>query len=172
VSLLLCLNHCRHHKPNPHPRRSRVSKNPPLPPASQMTGEMVAMRPNARKKTASKKGSLGLASDMKLPMATASWCGADLLALHLVPGDVITVKSRRGEVVIHARRDDGRPQGAVFIRGRSEPDDPCRAGPVRKNPGVQILRRGHSRWRRSCRGGRLCPGSAHAPSTFSQVESE
>lgn len=77
------------------------------------------MGQNARKKTASKKGSLGLASDMKLPMATASRCGANLLAPGLVAGDVITVKSRRGEVVIPARQDDGRPQGAVFIRGRS-----------------------------------------------------
>jgi formate dehydrogenase major subunit len=28
---------------------------------------------------------------------------------------VITVQSRRGEVAIHVRRDDGTPQGAVFI---------------------------------------------------------
>ena len=33
----------------------------------------------------------------------------------LVTGDVITVQSRRGEVTIHVRRDDGTPQGAVFI---------------------------------------------------------
>ena len=49
------------------------------------------------------------------PMATASLCGADLLALGVAPGDVITVQSRRGEVAIHVRRDDGTPQGAVFI---------------------------------------------------------
>ena len=49
------------------------------------------------------------------PMATASLCGADLLALGIAPGDVITVQSRRGEVAIHVRRDDGTPQGAVFI---------------------------------------------------------
>jgi formate dehydrogenase major subunit len=30
-------------------------------------------------------------------------------------GDVITVQSRRGEVAIHVRRDDGTPQGAVYI---------------------------------------------------------
>ena len=30
-------------------------------------------------------------------------------------GDVITVQSRRGEVAIHVRRDDGTPQGAVFM---------------------------------------------------------
>lgn len=49
------------------------------------------------------------------PMATASLNGADLKQLGLAPGDVITVQSRRGEVAIHIRRDDGTPQGAVFI---------------------------------------------------------
>ena len=49
------------------------------------------------------------------PVATASLCGADLLALGLSPGEVVTVKSRRGEVAIHVRRDDGTPPGAVFI---------------------------------------------------------
>lgn len=47
-----------------------------------------------------------------LPLAV---CGADLLALGLVPGDVATVRSRRGRVAIHLRRDDGTPPGAVFI---------------------------------------------------------
>ena len=49
------------------------------------------------------------------PMATASMNGADLQKLGLNPGDVITVQSRRGEVAIHIRRDDGTPPGAVFI---------------------------------------------------------
>lgn len=49
------------------------------------------------------------------PMATASLHGADIEALGLEPGDVITVQSRRGEVAIHIRRDDGTPRGAVFI---------------------------------------------------------
>jgi formate dehydrogenase major subunit len=49
------------------------------------------------------------------PMATASMCGDDLTALGLEPGDVITVASRRGQVAIHVRRDDGTPHGAVFI---------------------------------------------------------
>jgi formate dehydrogenase major subunit len=48
-------------------------------------------------------------------MATASMCGDDLQALGLQPGDVITVESRRGRVAIHVRRDDGTPNGAVFI---------------------------------------------------------
>ena len=49
------------------------------------------------------------------PIATASMCGADLLAMGLSAGDVVTVASRRGQVAIHVRRDDGTPQGAVFI---------------------------------------------------------
>ncbi len=49
------------------------------------------------------------------PMATASMCGDDLAMLGLQPGDVITVQSRRGQVAIHVRRDDGTPHGAVFI---------------------------------------------------------
>ncbi|MBS0454708.1 MAG: formate dehydrogenase subunit alpha [Proteobacteria bacterium] len=49
------------------------------------------------------------------PIATASMCQADLQRLELSPGDVITIQSRRGEVAIHVRRDDGTPQGAVFV---------------------------------------------------------
>jgi formate dehydrogenase major subunit len=49
------------------------------------------------------------------PMATASLCGDDLAALGLQAGDVITVQSRRGQVAIHVRRDDGTPHGAIFI---------------------------------------------------------
>jgi len=49
------------------------------------------------------------------PIATASMCGADLAEMGLAAGDVITVQSRRGEVAIHVRRDDGTPKGAVFM---------------------------------------------------------
>jgi len=49
------------------------------------------------------------------PMATASMNGDDLQALGLQPGAVITLCSRRGEVALHARRDDGTPRGAVFV---------------------------------------------------------
>ncbi len=49
------------------------------------------------------------------PIATASMCGADLAEMGLNAGDVINVQSRRGEVAIHVRRDDGTPQGAVFM---------------------------------------------------------
>jgi formate dehydrogenase major subunit len=32
-----------------------------------------------------------------------------------MPGDVITVESRRGKISLYARADDGTPRGAVFI---------------------------------------------------------
>jgi formate dehydrogenase major subunit len=49
------------------------------------------------------------------PIATASLCGEDLAMLGLEAGDGVTVQSRRGQVAIHVRRDDGTPRGAVFI---------------------------------------------------------
>ena len=49
------------------------------------------------------------------PVATASMNGGDLRQLQVNPGDVITVKSRRGEVALSVRRDDGTPTGTVFI---------------------------------------------------------
>ncbi|MBU1358862.1 MAG: formate dehydrogenase subunit alpha, partial [Gammaproteobacteria bacterium] len=49
------------------------------------------------------------------PMATASMNQADMERLGLGAGDVVTLQSRRGEVAIHLRRDDGTPQGAVFV---------------------------------------------------------
>ena len=49
------------------------------------------------------------------PEATASMCGADMLALGLSEGDVMTLASRRGEVCLRVRRDDGTPQGSVFV---------------------------------------------------------
>ncbi|MDP3139966.1 MAG: molybdopterin-dependent oxidoreductase, partial [Burkholderiaceae bacterium] len=49
------------------------------------------------------------------PMATAAMSGAQMQALGLTAGDIVTVQSRRGEVAIHLRRDDGMPMGAVFI---------------------------------------------------------
>jgi len=49
------------------------------------------------------------------PIATASMCGADMAAMALQTGDPITVSSRRGNVTLHVRRDDGVPPGTVFI---------------------------------------------------------
>lgn len=51
---------------------------------------------------------MGLASDMKLPMATASRCGTDPLALHLVPGDVIIVQWVSSDPCAPGRRHTAR----------------------------------------------------------------
>ena len=39
----------------------------------------------------------------------------DLADMGGQPGDVITIASRRGEVVLYARADDSSPRGAVFV---------------------------------------------------------
>ena len=49
------------------------------------------------------------------PEATASLSGADLARLGVKPGDPIVVRSRRGEVTLRARQDDGTAAGCVFI---------------------------------------------------------
>jgi formate dehydrogenase major subunit len=49
------------------------------------------------------------------PVATASMCGADIARLGVEAGDVITIASRRGQVTLRVRRDDGTPPGAVFV---------------------------------------------------------
>jgi formate dehydrogenase major subunit len=49
------------------------------------------------------------------PFATASMHGDDIADLGALPGEVVTIASRRGEVVLQLRRDDGTPRGAIFI---------------------------------------------------------
>jgi formate dehydrogenase major subunit len=49
------------------------------------------------------------------PAATASMCGADLRRLGLQAGQTVRIASRRGEVLLQLRQDDGTPAGAVFI---------------------------------------------------------
>ena len=39
----------------------------------------------------------------------------DLAEMGAQPGDVVTIASRRGEVVLYARADDSSPRGAVFV---------------------------------------------------------
>jgi formate dehydrogenase major subunit len=39
----------------------------------------------------------------------------DLAAMDAKPGDVVTIASRRGEVSLYARADDGTPRNAVFV---------------------------------------------------------
>jgi formate dehydrogenase major subunit len=49
------------------------------------------------------------------PRAVASMHPLDLDALGALPGDVITVSSRRGEISLTARADDGTPRASIFI---------------------------------------------------------
>jgi formate dehydrogenase major subunit len=39
----------------------------------------------------------------------------DLVDMGVKPGEVITLQSRRGEVALYARADDGSPRGAIFV---------------------------------------------------------
>jgi formate dehydrogenase major subunit len=49
------------------------------------------------------------------PEPVASLHPLDLAALGARPGDVVSVRSRRGEISLYARADAGTPRGAVFI---------------------------------------------------------
>ena len=49
------------------------------------------------------------------PAATASMNGDDLQRLGFKPGDVVSIVSRRGQVRLQVRQDDGTPLGTVFI---------------------------------------------------------
>jgi formate dehydrogenase major subunit len=49
------------------------------------------------------------------PEPVASLHPQDIAALGLVPGDIVTVASRRGAISLYARVDEGTPPGAVFI---------------------------------------------------------
>jgi formate dehydrogenase major subunit len=39
----------------------------------------------------------------------------DLAAMNAKPGDLVTIESRRGEVSLYARADEGSPRGAIFV---------------------------------------------------------
>jgi len=49
------------------------------------------------------------------PEPVASVHPSDLEHLGVTPGDTITLASRRGEISLYARADDGMPRGAVFV---------------------------------------------------------
>jgi formate dehydrogenase major subunit len=49
------------------------------------------------------------------PMAAAMMNPQDLAVLGIAPGEVVTVQSRRGEVALQVRADEGTPIGAIFI---------------------------------------------------------
>jgi formate dehydrogenase major subunit len=39
----------------------------------------------------------------------------DLEHVGVLPGDILTITSRRGSISLYARADDGMPRGAVFV---------------------------------------------------------
>ncbi|HTM04060.1 MAG TPA: formate dehydrogenase subunit alpha [Vicinamibacterales bacterium] len=49
------------------------------------------------------------------PEPVASIHPLDLEGLGIAPGGVVTIASRRGEITLYARADDGMPRGAVFV---------------------------------------------------------
>ncbi len=49
------------------------------------------------------------------PDPTALIHPLDLAAMGALPGEVVTIASRRGRVALYARADDGTPRGAVFV---------------------------------------------------------
>ena len=49
------------------------------------------------------------------PEPVASIHPLDLDGLGVLPGDVVSIASRRGTISLYARVDDGMPRGAVFV---------------------------------------------------------
>jgi formate dehydrogenase major subunit len=49
------------------------------------------------------------------PEPVASVHPLDLEGLGVAPGDTLTIASRRGEISLYARADEGMPRGAVFV---------------------------------------------------------
>ena len=49
------------------------------------------------------------------PEPVASIHPLDLEALNVEPGAILTIESRRGQISLYARADDGTPRGAVFV---------------------------------------------------------
>jgi formate dehydrogenase major subunit len=49
------------------------------------------------------------------PYAVAMIHPLDLEKMGAVPGDIVTVESRRGKVALHARAEEGTPRGGVFL---------------------------------------------------------
>jgi len=49
------------------------------------------------------------------PEPVASIHPLDLDQMGVAPGGVVTIASRRGEITLYARADDGMPRGAVFV---------------------------------------------------------
>ena len=49
------------------------------------------------------------------PEASLLMCSADMRSLGVQAGDMVQVRSRRGELQVRVRLDDGTPAGTVFL---------------------------------------------------------
>ena len=49
------------------------------------------------------------------PEPVASLHPLDLEEMHIAPGGILTIESRRGRIALYARADDGTPRGTVFV---------------------------------------------------------
>jgi formate dehydrogenase major subunit len=49
------------------------------------------------------------------PEPVASVHPLDLEQIGVIPGETLTIESRRGAIALYARADDGMPRGAVFV---------------------------------------------------------
>ena len=106
------------------------------------------------------------------PEPVASLHPLDLAALHIEPGSILTIASRRGTIALYARADDGTPRGAVFVpfcfyeaaaNMLTNPVlDPFGKIPEFKYCAVKVSAGGPDPVRMSFGGGVLLPG--HAPS--------
>jgi formate dehydrogenase major subunit len=97
----------------------------------------------------------------------------DLQMLGLVPGALMTLQSRRGQICLHARADEGTPHGAVFVafcwyeaainRLTNPALDPVAKIPELKYCAVRVRAGGELPTRLSFGGGQAlgksCPGS-------------
>jgi formate dehydrogenase major subunit len=107
------------------------------------------------------------------PDPTALVHPLDLEAFGAKPGDVLTIASRRGEVSLYARADDGTPRGAVFvpfcyyeaaINKLTNPAlDPFAKIPEFKYCAVKVTRGGAAPVQGSYGGGQLLAREAVAP---------
>ena len=81
------------------------------------------------------------------PEPVASVHPLDLERFGVAAGGIVTIESRRGRISLYARADDGMARGSIFIpfcryyeAAANMLTNPV-AGPVRKDPRVQVLRR-------------------------------
>jgi formate dehydrogenase major subunit len=96
----------------------------------------------------------------------------DLAALGARAGEIVTIASRRGEVTLYARADDGTPRGAVFVpfcyweaainKLTHAALDPFAKIPEFKYCAVKLVRGGAAPQQGSYGGGRLLGDQASA----------